>query len=226
MLRPKSDSTRLIAASRCHGTPHPDSRAARSMVARWSAMSVGTNSRQSNGASTSSAPALQASPAAHASGEELLAESVLADAASLTPWTSVVGCDPGRVVGAPAGSEPTVGGGGVRVGVAARVGPAVALAVLLDDAGATPGAGVEASVGCGTALGESAIPGARAGGGMVGDGVGAACAVAGRPALSTNQASNNRRILASLASPAPSRPRHNSRKIGTKRFDPVVCMVK
>jgi hypothetical protein len=149
---------------------------------------------------------------------------VLAGAASLTPWIPVVGCDPGRVLGAPAGSDPTVGGG-VRVGVAVvRVGSAVP--VRAGEAGATPAAGVEASVGCGNALGESAMPGARAGGGMVGDGVGAACAVAGRPALSTNQASNNRRILASLASPAPSRPRHNSRKIGTKRFDLLVCMVK
>ena len=47
MLRPKSDSTRAIAARSCQGTPHPDSRAARSIVARWSAVSVGTNACQS-----------------------------------------------------------------------------------------------------------------------------------------------------------------------------------
>jgi hypothetical protein len=99
--------------------------------------------------------------------------------------------------------------------------------VRAGDAAVALTVGLAVSTGCGTALGETATAGARAGSGMaVGDGVGAACAVAGRPALSTNQASNNRRILASLASPAPSRPRHNSRKIGTKRFDLLVCMVK
>src|SRR5438132_2618302 len=52
MLRPKSDSTRAIAASSCHGTPQPDSRAALSMVARWSAVSVGTKACQLTAAST------------------------------------------------------------------------------------------------------------------------------------------------------------------------------
>src|SRR5919199_3328348 len=52
MLRPKSDSTRAIAASRCQGTPQPDSRAARSIVARWSAVSVGTNACQSTATSS------------------------------------------------------------------------------------------------------------------------------------------------------------------------------
>src|SRR5437660_2865577 len=52
MLRPKSDSTRAIAASSCHGTPQPDSRAALSIVARWSAASVGTKACQSTAAST------------------------------------------------------------------------------------------------------------------------------------------------------------------------------
>src|SRR5438270_5810677 len=52
MLRPKLDSTRAMAASSCHGTPQPDSRAARSMVARWSAVSVGTNACQSRAASS------------------------------------------------------------------------------------------------------------------------------------------------------------------------------
>src|SRR5437762_654045 len=54
MLRPKSDSTRAIAASICHGTPQPESCAALSMVARWSAVSVGTYACQSSAASTSS----------------------------------------------------------------------------------------------------------------------------------------------------------------------------
>src|SRR5215470_14836045 len=53
MLRPKSDSTRAIAASNCHGTPQPESRAARSIVARWSAVSVGTYARQSSAGSAS-----------------------------------------------------------------------------------------------------------------------------------------------------------------------------
>src|SRR5215470_15981214 len=52
MLRPKSDSTRAMAASNCQGTPQPDSRAARSMVARWSAVSLGTNACQSRAASS------------------------------------------------------------------------------------------------------------------------------------------------------------------------------
>src|ERR1700736_6201464 len=59
MLRPKSDSTRAMAASSCQGTPQPESRAARSIVARWSAVSVGTNACQS-----STAPSLSAASAA------------------------------------------------------------------------------------------------------------------------------------------------------------------
>src|ERR687886_1884834 len=48
MLRPKSDSTRAIAASRCQGTPQLESFSAWRMAARWSWASVGTKASQSS----------------------------------------------------------------------------------------------------------------------------------------------------------------------------------
>ena len=199
MLRPKSDSTRAMAARSCQGTPQPEPRAARSMVARWSAVSVGTNACQS-----------------WAGSSALWVSSVGAGSAVLVGSVASVGPALGTLLGPTDGRSvaPTPGLGlatdalacGAGAGVICDVGTAVRSGIGRTAVGSGVGttglgAGTETTVAVGILSGVGTAVAVAVGTTWivaVGVGLGAARATDGRAAVvSTPSASNNLRRIGS-----------------------------